>query len=180
MRLRLVWVACVCTLGSLAGCAQAPTKAGTPAAGINGLYAQLDAASAQYDQALAQARRGDNAGSQKTLASALDALRSASDRCVNTAGCDTQRFLSAYDRALRLKDGSFLGTDDDQPLDNDDSQDATTADSGVLTSLPQAQRTVQLLHDHKLSDLVATNGPVQAVLLRHPAIACHPHYAMRR
>ena len=155
-------MACVGALGWLAGCAQTPTKGASP--DLNALYAQLNQASAQYDQALQQARHGDNAQSQKTLQAALDALRGASDKCVNTAGCDTARFLSAYDRALRLKDGSFLGTEgDEQSLDTDD-QATTTADSGVLTALPQAQRTVQLLHDHKLSDLVATNGTVQAAL----------------
>lgn len=162
MMRRLGWVACVGALGWLAGCAQTPTRA--TSSGLNGLYAQLDQASAQYDQALQQARHGDDAQSQKTLQAALDALRSASDKCVNTSGCDTGRFLSAYDRALRLKDGSFLGTeDDDQSLDTD-YQGAATAGSGLLTALPQAQRTVQLLHDHKLSDLVATNGTVQAAL----------------
>lgn len=157
------WLASAGLLGLLAGCAQAPTHTGASAAGLNGLYAQLDQATAQYDQALAQARRGDHAQSQKTLEAALDAMRSASDACVNTAGCDPQRFLSAYDRALRLKDGSFLGTEnDDDSLDQD--QALVGADSGVLATLPQAQRTVQLLHGHTLSDLVATNGSVQAAL----------------
>lgn len=157
------WMACVGVLGLLAGCAQAPTHTEANAPGLNSLYAQLDQATAQYDQALAQARRGDSAQSQKTLEAALDAMRSASDACVNTAGCDTQRFLSAYDRALRLKDGSFLGTEnDDDSLDQD--QTTVDADSGVLATLPQAQRTVQLLHGHTLSDLVATKGSVQAAL----------------
>ncbi|MGH8126173.1 MAG: LysM peptidoglycan-binding domain-containing protein [Rhodanobacteraceae bacterium] len=161
---RLGWVACVGALGFLAGCGQVKTQAASPA-NLNGLYAQLDQASSQYDQALEQARRGDNAQSQKTLAAALNAMRSASNACVNTPGCDTQKFLAAYDQALRLKDGSFLGTEDvdGQVLDDEDQNDAG-ADSGVLTTLPQAQRTVQLLHGHKLSDLVATNGPVQAAL----------------
>lgn len=158
------WIACACACGLLAACAQAPSKGNDSPSGLNGLYAQLDRASADYDQALQQARRGDDKQSQKTLETALDAMRTASDACVNTPGCDTQRFLSAYDRALRLKDGSFLGTEDDQQaLDNED-QSTIGADSGVLTTLPEAQRTVQLLHDHKLSELVATNGTVQAAL----------------
>ena len=164
MMQRLGWAVCVAALGLLAGCVQTPTKGSGSAGDLNGLYAQLNQATSQYDQALEQARRGDNAQSQKTLEAALDAMRSASDHCVNTPGCDTQRFLAAYDRSLRLKDGSFLGTEnDDQALDTED-QNAAGADSGVLTTLPQAQRTVQLLHDHKLSDLVATNGTVQAAL----------------
>src|SRR5690242_6420454 len=159
-----VWVACACAWGSLAGCAQTPPRGNGSPSDLNGLYAQLDHATTEYDQALQQARRGDNAQSQKTLEAALDAMRSASDTCVNTPGCDPQRFLSAYDRALRLKDGSFLGTEDDQQaLDNED-QSTIGADSGVLTTLPEAQRPVQLLRDHKLSDLVATNGTVQAAL----------------
>jgi membrane-bound lytic murein transglycosylase D len=158
------WLACAGILGLLAGCAQAPTHADAGAAGLNGLYAKLDQATVQYDQALEQARRGDSAQSQKTLEAALDAMRSVSDACVNTPGCDTQRFLSAYDRALRLKDGSFLGTEDDDDTLDDQDQATAGADSGVLATLPQAQRTVQLLHGHTLSGLVATNGSVQAAL----------------
>jgi membrane-bound lytic murein transglycosylase D len=158
------WLLCAGALGLLAGCAQAPTHgAGSPAE-LNALYSQLDQASAQYDQALMQARRGENAQSSKTLEAALDAMRTASDTCVNTSGCDPQRFLSAYDRALRLKDGSFLGTENDQDVLDAQDQTAAGTDSGVLATLPQAQRTVQLLHGHTLSDLVATNGSVQAAL----------------
>lgn len=148
----------------MAGCAQTPPRGNGSPSDLNGLYAQLDRASADYDQALQQARRGDSAQSQKTLETALDAMRSASDACVNTPGCDAQRFLSAYDRALRLKDGSFLGTEDDQQALDAEDQVSSGVDSSVLTTLPEAQRTVQLLHDHKLSDLVATNGTVQAAL----------------
>lgn len=162
----LGWTACIGALAVMAGCAQAPTRTANGAPGVNDLYTQLDQASSRYDQALDQARRGDSAQSEQTLAAALDAMRSLADRCVNTSGCNTARFLAAYDRALRLKDGSFLGTDDDEQVDDTDAVPAagTSAGggSGVLTSLPEAQRTVALLHDHKLSDLVATNEAVQA------------------
>ena len=158
------WIACACAWGLVAGCAQTPPRGDGSPSDLNGLYAQLDRASAEYDQALQQARRGDDAQSQKTLQAALDAMRSASDACVNTDGCDTQRFLSAYDRALRLKDGSFLGTEDDQQALDTEDQGTVGAESSVSTTLPEGQRTVQLLHDHKLSDLVATNGAVQAAL----------------
>lgn len=158
------WVVCAGAVGLLAGCVATPTKNGAATAGVDGLYAQLNQATQQYDQALDLARRGDNAQSQKTLGSALDAMRAASDRCSNTSSCDTQRFLSAYDRALRLKDGSFLGTENDDDVLDIQNQNNAATDSGVLTTLPQAQRTVALLHDHKLSELVATNGPVQAAL----------------
>ncbi len=159
-------MACVGALAMLAGCAQAPTKgagAGAPA-DPDGLYTALDQATARYDQALQQARKGDDAQSQKTLESALDSLRTASDRCVNTPGCDTARFLSAYDRALRLKDGSFIGTEDDEPSFDNDEAVASGGDAGTLNALPQVRRTEQLLAGDKLSDLVANNGAVQAAL----------------
>lgn len=159
---RVVWA---CVAGVLAGCATSSAPRTTSAASgtpVDALYTQLDSASQQYDQALQLARQGDSARSQQAVAAALDAMRNLSDQCVNTAGCDTQRFLSAYDRALRLKDGSFIGTDDDDDTLVD--QSAGNPDAGVLTTLPQAQRTVQLLHDHKLSDLVANNDPVKAAL----------------
>ena len=161
---RLKWLACAGVLAALAGCAQAPARPNATTPSLDGLYAQLDRASQQYDQALEQVRRGDAAQSQQTLEAALDAMRSASDRCINTAGCDAQRFLSAYDRALRLKDGSFLGTESDADALADADENNSAADSAVLTTLPEAQRTVQLLHDHKLSDLVASNVTVQAAL----------------
>jgi membrane-bound lytic murein transglycosylase D len=101
----------------LAGCAAAPTQKNTATTGnIDALYAQLDQASKQYDGALELARRGENTQSQDKLEAALDAMRNASDQCLNTPGCDTERFLAAYDRALRLKDGSFLGTEDDDDV----------------------------------------------------------------
>lgn len=162
---RLRWLTCAGVMAALAGCAQAPVRNTAATPGLDSLYAQLDHASQQYDLALQQARQGDTAQSQKTLESALDAMRSAADHCVNTSGCDAQRFLSAYDRALRLKDGSFLGTENDgEALVDADEDNGSAADSAVLTALPQAQRTVQLLHDHKLSDLVASNVTVQAAL----------------
>ena len=165
MMQRFGWMACAGVAAMLAGCAQSPTKGSASSPGLDSLYAALDQASTQYDQALQQARRGDNAQSQKTLQTALDALRNASDNCVNTPGCDTARFLAAYDRALRLKDGSFLGTeDDDQSVDAGSGADATGNGSGLFKTLPQARQTVRLLGGDKLSDLVATNGAVQAAL----------------
>ena len=180
------WLLCAGALGLLAGCAQAPTHGAGSSADLNALYAQLDQASARYDDALAQARRGDNAESRKTLEAALDAMRTASDACVNTSGCDPQRFLSAYDRALRLKDGSFLGTENDQDVLDSQDQVGAGSQSGVLATLPQAQRTVELLHGHTLSDLVATNGSVQAALqvwltrLRPNLIRAHVDYQYLR
>ncbi len=151
-------------LSLLVACSTTPMRSDSQDAALNAIYAGLARASHDYEQALQLARRGDNARSQQALETALDALRTGSAQCLNTRGCDPQRFLSAYDHALRLKDGSFLGTEDDAGDESIAAEQGTAAESGVLTALPQAQRTVALLQDHKLSELVATNGPVKAAL----------------
>ena len=111
--LRLVPLAAA--LGLLAACAgSGGTK---PPATVAALYTQLDQATQGYQTALQQIRAGNDAAGQQTLGLALDTLKNASVRCGSTAGCDPQRFFSAYDRMLRLKDGSFIGdeTPDDEP-----------------------------------------------------------------
>ena len=110
-----------------------------------------------------QSRAGDLEASQLTLTRSLDQLKMASAQCGNTPGCDPQRFFSVFDRLLRLKDGDF---DEGQDLnsDVDPSQAALAAGKTGAASLPEAQRSVTLLHGQKLSELIAMNGPVKAAL----------------
>ncbi|MEO7073063.1 MAG: transglycosylase SLT domain-containing protein [Rhodanobacter sp.] len=145
----------------LGACAStAGPRASTP---VNALYAQLDQASRGYETALQQSRAGDADAAQKTLATSLDTLKKAAATCGNTAGCDTQRFFSAFDRLLRLKDGSFLGDDSMDAEVHPPHEDLAEASPGMPGSA-QAQRSVTLLRGHKLSELIAMNGPVKAAL----------------
>lgn len=158
----------------LAGCATTGTSSTSPAPGsapvdehkINALYAQLDQASGSYEDALQQARSGDKDKSERTLDQALDKLKTAAAKCGDTAGCDPQRFFSVFDHLLRLKDGSFIAGDEGQTIA--DTPEAAVAagdtESPVTKALPQAQRSVTLLRGHKLSDLIAINGPVKSAL----------------
>ncbi|MGH8159045.1 MAG: transglycosylase SLT domain-containing protein [Rhodanobacter sp.] len=150
------------TLGLLTACASAGAGK-PPSAPVNALYDQLDQASKGYETALQQSRAGDMEASQLTLTRSLDQLKEASARCGNTPGCDPQRFFSVFDRLLRLKDGDF---DDGADLnsDVDPSQAALAAGKTGAASLPEAQRSVTLLHGQKLSELIAMNGPVKAAL----------------
>ena len=145
-------------LGLLTACAGAGgTK---PPATVAALYAQLDQATLGYQTALQQVRAGHAAAGQKTLEQALDTVKQASAQCGAAAGCDPQRFFSAYDRMLRLKDGSFIG---DESLD-EEPQTGMALDQYGVAALPQAQRSVTLLHGQKLSELIAMNGAVKAAL----------------
>ena len=157
MRLATVAVA----FGLLGACAS--TGGGKPSAQVNALYSQLDQASKGYETALQQSREGDLETSQLTLRQSLDRLKQASAQCGSTPGCDPQRFFSVFDRLLRLKDGDF-GGDQDLAGDVDSSQASLAAGHAGAASLPQAQRSVTLLHGQKLSQLIAMNGPVKAAL----------------
>lgn len=134
-----------------------------PSASVNALYSQLDQASKGYETALQQSREGNLEASQLTLTRSLDQLKDAAARCGNTPGCDPQKFFSVFDHMLRLKDGDF-GGDQDLDSDVDPAQAALAAGKGGAASLPQAQRSVTLLHGQKLSQLIAMNGPVKAAL----------------
>ncbi|HEY3521974.1 MAG TPA: lytic transglycosylase domain-containing protein, partial [Rhodanobacteraceae bacterium] len=149
----------------LAGCSSAPARNGSANSALDALYAKLDQASRDYDQALMLARQNDNAQAEHSISVALDAMRNGAAQCVNLDGCDIQRFISTYDRALRLKDGSFLGGDEgDEISDQPDAVTSGESASPVLNAMPQAQRSVSLLRGRKLSDLIAMNGPVKAAL----------------
>ncbi|WP_346948717.1 transglycosylase SLT domain-containing protein [Dyella sp.] len=152
-------------LAALSACASGGgTKAAAPSAQVNALYAQLDQASKGYDTALQQARAGDAQASQQTLSTSLEQLKRASAQCGSSPGCDPQRFFAVYDRLLRLKDGSFsLGDDVEVSGEQTPEGSAGTGKTGAA-SLPQAQRSVTLLHGQKLSELIAMNGPVKAAL----------------
>lgn len=145
-------------LGLLAACAGAGGS--RPTATVAALYNQLDQATQGYDAALQQVRAGNDVAGQKTLEQALDTLKNASVRCGSTAGCDPQRFFSAYDRMLRLKDGSSIG---DEGM-NEEPQTGMALDQRGVAALPEAQRSVTLLHGQKLSELIAMNGAVKAAL----------------
>ncbi len=149
----------VCVL--VGGCASHGGE--KPSAQVDTLYQQLDQASQGYETALQQSREGNPEESQLTLRQSLDQLKQASAQCGDTPGCDPQRFFSVFDRLLRLKDGDFS---DDQDLagDVDSSQALLAGGHTGAASLPQAQRSVTLLHGQQLSQLIAMNGPVKASL----------------
>ena len=157
--LRLTSIAAA--LGLLTACAS--TGGGKPATQVNALYSQLDQASKGYETAVQQSREGKPAAAQLTLTQSLDRLKDAAARCGNTPGCDPQRFFSVFDRLLRLKDGDLAG-DQDLDSDVDPAQAVLAAGKTGAASLPEAQRSVTLLHGQQLSQLIAMNGPVKAAL----------------
>lgn len=149
-------------LATLGACASHGTKS-APTPQVNALYTQLDQASKSYETALQQAREGDSAAAQQTVSDALDQLKRGSAQCMSVAACDPQRFFSVYDRLIRLKDGG-LSVGDDVDVTGEQAPEGSLAGKTGATSLPEAQRSVTLLHGQQLSELIAMNGPVKAAL----------------
>lgn len=139
----------------MAGCAGNGARPGSSA--VNALYAELDAAGNAYEVALLASYNGQSEDADRDMRQALDKLQDAAVRCGKTDGCDMQRFVSTYNHLLRT-DGSDVAADLDGAEGDDDS------DESVSRALPQSERTVTLLHGHKLSDLIAMNGPVKTAL----------------
>ena len=96
---------------------------------------------------------------------ALETMQSNAVLCTTMPGCDGSRFVSAYDRLLRL--GLQVPV-----VDGDSEQDAAIEDatsdigegSPVVASLPAMERTITLLNGRELADILTINDPVKAAL----------------
>jgi membrane-bound lytic murein transglycosylase D len=155
----------------LAGCVAAPPRA-TPAPGtvdegaLTALYAELDRDGRRYEGAIDLARNGETAKAGTEVKAALDDLRAASARCGELAGCDEQRFFSAFDRLLRL-DVDGLADAGVEGGATGETPEATTEEgetSPVIASVPELGRSMTLLKGRRLGDIIALNGPVRAAL----------------
>ena len=131
------------------------------------LYAQLDAASTAYADALEQAAEqgADADAAQASLGHAMDQLQQASTKCLHTAGCDPQRFFTGFERLLHLSSAGPADAGTDSVEAESVPSDAAVAGGQAAPQLPaEAQRSVTLLRGQKLSELSAMNGPVKSAL----------------
>ena len=146
----------------LSGCSAAPTRPPAAAAVSSAdaeLYARLDADVRQYNDAQNQLEAGDPAAAD-ARSQALADLRIAATACAARNGCDSARFIVAYDRLLRVE----AGESDTGANGADDVTTENGEPSPVLQAVPEAQRSVALLRNHQLSELIASNGPIKAAL----------------
>lgn len=153
-------------IGALCACAAQPARnhgatAPAPDPGIVALYTRLDGDTQQYRQA--HSADVDDAQSAQTQAvAALDDLQAAANQCARLPGCETQRFINAFDQLLRAQ-SPVLAADDtraDVPGANTEAGES----SPVIAALPQAGRSVALLKGHKLGDIISINDPMKVSL----------------
>ena len=137
MRMSGRWTVCAAATVLLAGCAgNAPKKAATaspaaPGDAVAQLYARLDADTQRYASGLELARSGETERAQSEMKSALDDLRDAATRCLQTSGCDAQRFVAGFDSLLR----HGVGARSDLIAEGDTSVDTPEA-SAAATRIP--------------------------------------------
>lgn len=153
----------------LAGCVgNAPKKnaaTASPAApgdAVAKLYAQLDADTQRYANGLELARGGEVERAQSEMKAALDDLRDAATRCLQTHGCDAQRFVAGFDSLLR----HGVGARSDQIAEGDTATDTpeASAEAGeaepLLAKFPELGRSITLIKDHELQ----MNDPVKVAI----------------
>lgn len=147
----------VAVLVVVAGCAGG--AATRKSSGANALYARLAQATSAYQAGVRQQQNGDREAGGRAMATAVTALHDATTECLQTAGCDVRRFVAAYDRMLRSP-----GSDLDAEAIEGEPVTGMALDQHGVAALPEAQRSVTLLHGQKLSELIAMNGAVKAQL----------------
>ena len=178
----------VLVLPLLAACAASPNrpagagKERTTTESLDALYQRLDEASRRHAEA---ASLGEDEARAQREAARLD-LQALAARCAALAGCDTARVFGTYDRLLaehaaREGDGDGLAAADEGDLTL-----AGEHESPVLSHLPEASRSINLLAGRELRDVIQLNGPVKAALnewltwMRPNLVDAFEHYQMLR
>ena len=123
---------------------------------IAALYARLDADEKRY-----VAARGGNVDQAADAKVALDDLQAASNQCLATHGCESQRFFAAFDHLLRL-DAGILGESASSVEQNTpEASGEEGLSSPVAAALPEVKRTVTLLKGRQLSEIIEMNDPLK-------------------
>jgi membrane-bound lytic murein transglycosylase D len=127
---------------------------------VNRIYDRLDQVVEEYRQGLEAVREGERGQADGLIESATNRLAEAADDCVNASGCDVSRVLSTYELLLGSR-ASLLTSSEEGLLDLDASDES---EGSLISDIPEAGRSVNLLNGQALSDVISVNGPVRAAL----------------
>lgn len=127
------------------------------------LYQGMDAAGQRYREARIKMQSGDETGMAQ-MTKALEDLEDLAQQCLRQRGCDSTRVITQYEVLIKSQDLKA----DDMELAGEDSgneEDPDHVQSPVLTSSPEARRSISLLGDgHDFDKMVELNEPVQAAM----------------
>lgn len=150
-------------LGLLAVLSLTPLPAAGKRVQAEALYQVLDAASADYREGLAQLQRGEREAGRERVREAAARLLTAANRCRDVRGCDTARFIAAYD-ALIGSSASLLDGSGEGYSSGEAGMPASGEGGSVADSLPEAARMAALINGRDLRELIVINEPVRAAL----------------
>jgi membrane-bound lytic murein transglycosylase D len=155
MRTAVSLLLCCC----LAACAGQPSQntSAKPGSAVDALYMRMDADSQRYLGASGGGKAAD-------ATAALDDLRAAANACVITRGCDSSRFVVAFDKLLREHPATEAPPSGDAEAAPAEAAPEAGESSPVVAALPEAQRSVALLKGRKLADIIAMNDPVKLAI----------------
>jgi membrane-bound lytic murein transglycosylase D len=171
MATRLARLTSLLLLMLLAGCAQAPTVPAAvvdPAWPAEEIAAAVGTAQAEFLAALQAGVETDEGSAEPRMQAALGQLRNAATACHRAhPHCDPEPILDVYEALLHVQAERLLARAHDlgEPLDNEpDMIEGELGLSTIVTDLPDAGRTINLLNGAQLRDLIELNGPVKAAL----------------
>ena len=157
---RLLVMAVLVPMLTMVSCAGQPRHKAT-VRGADALYARLDAATSAYRDGLQRLREGDFQAGRALMQDASVELAAAGNDCVTTPGCEPQRFMAAY--GVLLSQRSAVLTSDAEGFVEVTPE--LQPETRMLTDdVPEAARSVNLLHGHDLAKVIRVNGSVQAAL----------------
>ena len=164
MHFRILFVIPLTAL--FAACAAQPAHVGDSKApeAAAALYTRLDAAVARYEIARSTAAAGNAHSMNGETTAALDELDTAASQCQVTRGCDSARFVAAFDRLLRASATAVQAQAQAMPTAAPDATEEAGESSPVLAALPESGRSMALLKGRKLTEIIAMNDPVKVAL----------------
>jgi membrane-bound lytic murein transglycosylase D len=177
-----VRVLAVAMLLVLSGCASGGGSREIDEDRVNTLYASMEAAVTRYQDGLQALRGGDQDSARGLMASASQELVSGANVCVTLAGCEPERFMAAYDTLLSQRSDVLTGAADGLIVNSPTYEGR----SPLLTQMPEADRSVNLLNGQELSQIISVNGPVRAALhdwltwMRPQLIDAYENYQVMR
>lgn len=165
-----------CTLVLLVACASHPASTVPPAvvdeAQLASLYAEADSAAAAYRAGLALIAAGSSDPGRVDAEAASGRLRDVVARCTALPGCDVARVVALYDALLlertqtRADDGENFAAfaPETSAAGEGEATQAPAEESPITAAVPEAARSLNLLHGRDLADVIALHTPVKAAL----------------
>ena len=170
--IRVTWALALCLLCACNDLSpRVPQALAAPAglkpsdAALDAVYADADAALSEGERALAALRNGDNSAAADGLARARASFRAAFSRCAAAPGCATDRILHQQDALLDRQAQALLGPHATSvTAANQDANDTDDQGSPVLRSMPESERSLNLLKGQDLRELIKVNEALRAAM----------------